>query len=571
MMKRFFLSTIAMVMIAAGYAQTVDDGIKFLYYERFKQANDVFNKLIAANPADADAYYWLGQSYIFDKNIPAAKELYTKAMTATNQAPLIMVGMGHIELLERKNTEARAHFEAAIAATKNKKNKNFGDARVLAAIGRANADGASDMGDPVYGIEKLQQAAQLEPTNPEIMLNIGVNQLKRGGEYGGEAKKAFDAALERDPKYARSYMRIGRIFETQRNIPMFLENYNKAIEVDPTYAPAYLALYTYYQNRDVNKAKELLDNYIAHTEKNRETDFFYADYLFRAGQYKESLKKGQEIVAGLNGESYPKIHKLFSLNYDRLGDSVSARKELELYIQQENPAKITGDTYADMASLYLKADKDPVKAEEMIKKALEVDTVVENKLDYITQISTAFGKAGDYKGEFKWLKAKDDIKPDTTARGYYFITEAAIKAEEFGAADSFASRYISTYPDQPQGYILRLKAAQLSDPDTSKGLAIPVIDQSNAFMMKDTAKYKNRIITNIGYKVYYYANKAKDYEKAIGALDEILALDPTNGYALSAKKQLETILNKKSAAPAPKKTSGQLNKKAPNASNNNRS
>ena len=80
-------------------------------------------------------------------------------------------------------------------------------------------------------------------------------------------------------------------------------------------------------------------------------------------------------------------------------------------------------------------------------------------------------------------------------------------------------------------------------------------------MMKDTAKYKNRIITNIGYKVYFYANKAKDYPKAIEALDEILALDPSNNYAISAKEQLKKILNKKAGAAAPKSgSSGKLTK-----------
>lgn len=549
MMKRLFLSFITMVMVTTGvFAQSVDDGKKFLYYEQFTKAKDVFNKLIAANPADAEAYYWLGQAYIYDDSLPKAQEVYTKALTATNQNPLILVGIGHVETLEKKNTEAKAHFEAAIAATKSKKNKQYGDPLVLAAIGRANADGGSDIGDPVYGIQKLQQAAELEPTNPEIQLNTGVSQLKRGGEYGGEAKKAFDAALRIDPKYARSYMRIGRIFESQKNTTLFLENYNKAIETDPDYAPAYLALYNYYQNRDVNKAKELLDKYIANTQKSRETDFFYADYLFRAGKYQESLAKAKELEAGLNGEPYAKIHKLFAMNYDRLGDSVNAKKEMETYIAQENPAKVTGESYATMAGLYLKTDKDAAKAEEMINKAIAIDTVVENKVGYMSSLATAYAAAGDFKGQYKWLNNMNTLKPDASARNLYMLTDAAIKAGEFGAADTLSSKYVTAFPDQTQGYFLRTKAAMLSDADTSKGTAIPAIDQYNAFLMKDTAKNKNRIITNIGYKVYYYANKSKDYPKAIDALKEILVIDPENSYAKSALAQLEKIQNKKSGA-----------------------
>jgi tetratricopeptide (TPR) repeat protein len=562
MMKRLFLSMVAIVMAAAVFAQTVQDGVKFLYYEQFRKASEVFQKILAANPADPDANYWLGQTYIYDDNIAAARDLYAKAITATNQNPLVIVGVGHVELLDKKPADARKHFDAAIDLTKNKKNKNFGDPQVLASIGRANASGGTDIGDPNYAIEKLTQAAQLDLTNPEIPLNIGVSYLKKGGEFGGEAKKAFDAALERDPKYARAYMRIGRIFESQKNTPLFLENYNKAIEVDPTYSPAYLQLYAYYQNRDVNKAKELLDKYVANAQKSRELDFLQADYLLRAGELDKSFAKAKEIEAGLNGESYPKIYKLFSLIYTRKGDSINALKEQETYVTQENPAKLTGENYADLATLYLKANKDAVKAEQYINKAIEVDTSVDNKLNYINEIAAAFNANSDFKNQYKWLKTKDSIRPVNSALDYYTLTNAAIQAQEFAAADTLASRYIIAFPDQPQGYVLRLKGATLSDPDTSKGTAIPAIDQYNAFMQKDTAKYKNRIITNVGYKVYFYANKTKDYPKAIEALDEILALDPANQYAIAAKTQLQNILNKKPGAGTvtPKKTSGKLTK-----------
>lgn len=549
-MKRLFFSLIATVAVMNVFSQSVEEGKKYLYYEQYRHAKDEFKGVLASKPSDPDAIYWLGQAYIADDSLQKARELYANGMTATNQNPLLMVGMGHVELLEKKNEEAKAHFDAAIEETKHRKNKKYGDVEILKAIGRAEADGASDIGigDHMYGVEKLTQAAELDEKDPEIMLNLGKIHLKRGGEYGGEAKRAYDNALERQSNYAKAYMRIGRIFETQRNTPLFIENYSKAINVDPKYSPAYLALYSYYQNRDVNIAKELLDKYLANTEKDRETDFFYADYLFRAGQYQESLAKAKELEASLNGESYPKIHKLFALNYDRLGDSLQARQELEKYVKQENPAKLGGETYADLAALILKTDTTAAataQAEEMMQKALAMDTSVDKKLEYMSVLANACAKMENYKCQFQWLKRMMKIRPDTTARNFYFVTDAAIKAEQFEEADTVAQMYINAYPDQTQGYFLRNKAAMLADADTSLGTAIPAINQWNDFLRQDTAKNKNRIISNIGYKVYYYANKSREYEKAIEALDEILALDPGNSYALSAKEQLVSILNKK--------------------------
>jgi tetratricopeptide (TPR) repeat protein len=549
MMKRLFLSVTFLAIAAGVFAQAMDEGVKYLYYNQFKKAKDYFNKILAANPADPDANYWLGQTYIYDDDLPAAKAHYAKAMTATSQNPLIMVGMGHVEVLEKKNQEARAHFDQAIELTKNKKNKNFGDPRILAGIGRANADGGAEIGDPVYGIDKLQQAAQLEPKNPELMLNIGLSQLKRGGEFGGEAKKAFDGALERDPTYARSFWRIGKIFESQRNTAVFLENYEKAIETDPKYAPAYLSLYTYYSDRDVNKAKELLDKYIANTEQNRETDFFYADYLFRAGKYQESLDAAKKIEASLNGEPFAKIHKLFAYDYDRLGDSLTATKEMETYIAKENPAKLSGEDYAAMAGLYAKDSTQTAKADEFYSKAVDADTAIANKLIIINQAASVFSKYKRYDLQYAWMSKVPALKPELSATDYYYLGDAAEKAGKYDSAMAIYKRYYTKFPEQPQGYAGQLRSAIKADPDTSKGIALPPIEEYNAFLMKDTAKNKNRIITNIGYKVYYYVNKAKDYEKAIAALDEILALDPENTYAKSGKEQLLKILNKKNAAP----------------------
>lgn len=554
-MKRFFLSLIAVGLTAGLMAQSVADGVKFLYYEQYAKAREVFSNLVKAKADDAEAQYWMGQVLIADEKLAEARTHYAQAMTATAQNPLIMVGMGHVELIERKNAEAKAHFEAAIAATKNRKNKQFGDPAVLAAIGRANADGGTEIGDPVYGVEKLQQAAQLDEKNPDIMLNMGMANLKRGAEFGGEAKRAFDGAIERDPNYARAYMRIGRIFESQRNVPLYLENYEKAIQVDPKYAPAYYALYTYYQNRDVNKAKELLDKYVANVPKDREIDFLQSDFLFRAGRYQESLDNAKKIETGLGGEKFSKLYKLYAYNYDRLGDSVSAKHNMEKYMNEETPSKLNGDDFAFMSKLYLKVGNESDKAEAMVDKAIAMDTVVENKLNIMRSIADAYGATQNWKGQYKWLNNMMSLRADTTARNFYFLADAAIKAEEYDAADKVTQMYIASYPDQPQGYILRNKAALLADPDTSKGTALPAIDQYIQYMMKDTARYKSRIITNIGYKVYYYVNKAKDLEKGIKSLDEILAIDPANEYAKSGKETLQKILNKKSPSPAAKSTS----------------
>jgi Tfp pilus assembly protein PilF len=549
-MKRLFLALGAILSLSMSFAQSVQDGKRFLYQQRTKSARETFEKVLAANPADVEANYWLGQTFLVADDVAAAKAHYAKAMTATQQNPLIMVGAGHVELLEKKNAEARAHFDAALAPTKNKKNKNYGDANLLAAIGRANADGGSDFGDADYGIARLKEAAELDATNPEPLVSMGIAHLKRGAEYGGQAKIAFDEALVRDPKHARAYVRIGKIFESQKNTPILLENYTKAVEVDPSYAPGYLTLYTYYQNRDVNKAKEYLDKYIATADKDRETDYFAADYMFRAGRYQESLDAAKAIDAGLDGASYPKLQRLYAYNYDRLGDSVAAKNAMEKYMQTELPEKLTGDDYAMSAKTYLRVPGNEAQADAAVEKAVAADTSMVNKVEYMKQMAAAYALAGNPAGQFKWLEKAYALKPDNSARNLFFMADAAIRSKNYDAAQRISELYISNYADQPQGYNFLKNSAIAQDADTSKGSAIAAIERQNQYYMTDTAKNKNRIIQNNGYKVYYYLVKAKDYNKALESANAILALDPANNYGLMAKKEAERLL----AAPAPRQT-----------------
>ena len=61
-------------------AQSLEEGKKFLYYERNQSAYDVFQKLMAANPKDEQAVYYAGQALIGLERDAEAKALYLKKL-----------------------------------------------------------------------------------------------------------------------------------------------------------------------------------------------------------------------------------------------------------------------------------------------------------------------------------------------------------------------------------------------------------------------------------------------------------------------------------------------------------
>jgi len=542
------LTTLLLAVLLTGkllIAQTVDDARRSLYYGRTTSAKQALDKAVAANPKDAQAIYWLGQTYLVMDSIGGARSVYQKALSGGVNDPLVWVGMGHVELLEGKKDAARQRFEAAITASTKKKKE---DVNILNAIGRANADGDAKTGDPAYAIQILKRAAAADPTNADVNTNLGINYLKLGSDQGGNAYEAYNNAIKADPKNAKARFRLGKIFESQGNSEKFLQYYNDAIAADPAYAPAYLELYNYYSNRDVNKAKVYLEKYIANSDKDCSTDAAYADYLFRAGKYQESLDKLKAMENGAC-KNFPATKVIYAYNYDRLGDSMQARSNIESYLSTVPADKVNPSVYQFAGNVLLKFPGEDSVATTYLEKAMSTDTVAANKIKYINSIIASLGKGGNYPAQVTWYRKLAALQPDMTARDLYFYSDAAIKANDFVTADTVGRLYIQKYPDQPQGYAALAKAAIAQDKDTTAGTAVPAVTEYIQWMEKadsakaDSAKYKNTIISNYGYLVAVHANALKDYPAALKDLEGILAVDPTNEYAQSTAAVIKKAMN----------------------------
>src|SRR5215472_14389070 len=120
---RFSLLVCAAFISSTIIAQTVEQGKKFLYYERYKSAQETFEKVLAANPNNIDAVYWLGETMVHRKDTrdtAGAKALFQKMLQTNGNAPLLLAGMGHIQLMQGNTTDSRQQFETAISLTKAK-------------------------------------------------------------------------------------------------------------------------------------------------------------------------------------------------------------------------------------------------------------------------------------------------------------------------------------------------------------------------------------------------------------------------------------------------------------------
>ena len=64
-MKKTILALILCAFFSsAAFSQTVAEGVKFLYYQRYESAINTLEKVVASKPKDVPGIYWLGQAYL---------------------------------------------------------------------------------------------------------------------------------------------------------------------------------------------------------------------------------------------------------------------------------------------------------------------------------------------------------------------------------------------------------------------------------------------------------------------------------------------------------------------------
>jgi Tfp pilus assembly protein PilF len=451
------------------------------------------------------------------EQIASAKALYQKALGSIGSDPWLVTGMGHIELLERGDiNSAKQKFEQAITASTETKGKNKGKANpaILNAIGRANAKVGSGLGDNLYAIDKLNQAGQLDLTNPDIYINKAINYLKMGGENGGEAVKAYQEAVTRDPKSALAYYRIGKVYQSQNNKDLFEQNFDNAITADPTCPLPYFAYYLYYANKDVNKAKEYLDKYVANADRDPKTDYFVAEYLFRAGKNDESLAKIQELEKSAGLTEIPRLSILSAYNYDRKGDSLQAKANLEKFFANAPADKIEPTDYELAVKVLTKFPGSEAQASTYLEKAIATDTSRINKLNYMQQGADMYAKAKNPAEQLNWMKRMVELKGTTTEGDYYRISAAALSAKDYPQTMDWAKKYMAAYPDKPQPYTFYRKAAIASDPDTTSGKGVELLQYIDSIYSLNKDKYKKELFLNEYYTILYYINKQNALKKS---------------------------------------------------------
>jgi Flp pilus assembly protein TadD len=558
-MKKTLITFLVSGLLITGLkAQTIQEGMNHLYADRFKSAIGVFEKLLAANPNNIEATYWLGQTYFdMDENVKA-RQLYQKALETNGSAPLILVGLGHADLHDNKTNDARQKFEAAItAATPNAKKGT--DPIVLTAIGRANVDAKA--GDFNYAIEKLNMAADKGDKNTETLLQLGnAHRKARPGEGGGEAFKNYKKALDVDPKFAVADLRLAKLFESQRNWDLVLEYLNDAIKRDPKFAPGYYELFYYYFYRaKFSEAEGQLANYIANSDAEPQHDFLLAQLAWAKKDFAGAIAKAEGVAAATGDKTKPKVYKLLADANFQKGDYANAKKYSDLYFSKEKPEDFISFDYKLLADILSKTGGTNDEVVNAYLKGVVLDTVLTSKIDFLKQ-GVAYFKAAKIRGkEGDLIEKIIELKPKPSINDYFDLTLARYFDSTHSKSRNAALVMIEKFPDQVYGYEWAFINSNVMDSVKRDSIALPDALKLYEFAQKDTAKFKKQYLTSVRFLSFYYVNNAKDKAKSLEFFTKWLEVDVANAttiqqYLDQVKKMPERQAVPPRGNPMPAKT-----------------
>jgi tetratricopeptide (TPR) repeat protein len=540
-MKRslsLFFTAIVLTSIAA--AQSLEDGKKFMYYERFKSAKEVFEKLVAAKPSDADAAYWLGQAYLGLEDVANAKKTYQTAMASNATAPMLLAGMGHIQLIEGDAAGARNNFEMAVNNSKSK------DIDVLHAVGRANV--STKAGDANYGIMQMMKATTLKGfKDASLWLTIADGHLKNVN--GGEAVLALKNALVINPNLAAAKYKEGVIYESQKNREFFLPAYEAAVALDANYGPAQYALYRYWYFRDVTKAEGYLNNFIAAIDPDPQNDYYKIDLKYASEKFAEAISMSDALIAKVGADVIkPRIYRLKAYSYFKQGDMANAKSSIDEFFKKAKPEDIVPKDYELLGDIMAATPGSEAQSYSYYEKAMMTDTSAENKASYLQKAVDFAKKQKDKKATAYWLGKQYNAKKnpsnvDLYTLGRAYMDAGSVDFNMFKSADSVFTIYTEKYPTQYFGYYWRGRANWSIDTSMVNGMANPHFEKFLEIALpvlttKDSNEMKSPVKIAYKYFIGYNIFVTKDYKKAIEFCDKVLAVDPADKEAPEYKRQL---------------------------------
>jgi tetratricopeptide (TPR) repeat protein len=530
----------AVLFTPSAFAQTVEEGYKYLENEQYRQALTTFQSLATSNPS-AENYYHLARYYFAVGEPELAKEQLNRALSEDDRSPYVYVGLGELELSRGNVAGAAPHFNRAKELSRNR------NVDIFYQIGRAYV--SHDAKNPQAAIAELNRAIEMDSRNPNYYIALGDAYLAANDASNASAK--YEQALYADPNFAEAHVRIGDLLVRARSYNQALAKYQQAVAANPDYLPAHKSLgEIYFLARQYKNAATSYATYLSKADATPDAIFTYAGYLFLDGQYAQSLAELQKL-----GFDYPNpvMHRLLAYNYYETEQYDQGYEQIQTFFAEADTVEKLPSDFEYQGKLTIAAGQDTLAGIASLRQAIEADTSMWGLHKDIASLLFTMRRYEESGDEYETMEAKGmELSPTdylNKGRGYYYAGQGIASRPAATAADSSArtaeaspfftkadaafTRLTELAPSHYAGWLWRARANVYLDPESTQGLARPYYEKF--IEVANPSESRTDLIT-ANYYLAYYHYLQNDYPTSQRYVEAVLALDPAHQGALALKE-----------------------------------
>jgi len=521
-------------------AQTLEQGIKLMEVEKYKEAKSVFENITKTNPKDAaSAYFNLGKLSIIDSQVVEAKNNFQKGLDLDKENAYNYVGIGHVALLQKDSIEALKQFEEALDMT------DFKDVYVFVAV--ADAFLHSDTKNLGRAFEWMNKAKSIKDQKKNPIVYYKLAQLYVKANNGSLASENYRIAINYDDKFIPAYLGLAEVYLKIKIYADAETNLNSAYAIDSTYALTHQEFAEFYSTvKNYGKAAASFKTYIDLTERTIPKLERYATLLYLAKGYKEAVSVIKEIET--QKESDAQLTHILAFSYYALDDYANGIPAFDKYFKLAPEKELISTDYQYYGKLQILAGNDSLAAVNY-QKAMAMDTSL---IDLHGDVATIYFKAKKYQDAANEYALKEKLVGKLSVREHFDYGRAYMILKQYAIADSVFKRFSEAKPDLPVGYLWRARANTNIDTTSELGYAKPYyekfIEIVSAMPETEQPKYKNDLMEAYRYLGYFYYIKREDpnykdiwRDNYKNYWEKVLLLDPENKAAKDALDNLKIL------------------------------
>jgi tetratricopeptide (TPR) repeat protein len=555
-MKKIRIVAITLVVFfyaGIGFAQTtpeLEEAKKLTVREQYTQAEEMFKKLIIANPGLGDLYYYYGENELkalFSDTITRSqketlancKKLYEQGIEKDALNPLNFVGLARIAYISGNKQavgENIAKVNTMIPAM-NVKVKKIKEpvryAQVLAEMAKIYI--VPGKTDTASALPLLRRAVSVDPKNAELFNLMGDAYLEIRDVNNAIMNYNLSQSLDQNSPLAK--LRIGYLYVRAKNLGAAIASLQEALRIDPNFAPAYKELgYVYSLAGKTELSKPNYEKYLQLSGNNIPAKISYVVALFKSADYKECIKQINQIFAV--DSSINSMNRVIGYSYYETKQFVKAHYYMEKFLKNINydPEKIISKDYIYMGRIMGErgfADK----ADEYLRKAIDMDV---EYVDLYSDIALFQSTAKNYK---RAIQALEDKKAAQAAKlgDFYYLGRYYYSDGNYEKANETFETLLGMNDPRLKSYeMLALTFQGYSllaiDSTFEQGLPFKVYEKMVEKAMVDTVKFSKNLVDAYSYFAsYYWLNKPnKDLGRSKKYFLMVLAIDPGNQSAQKA-------------------------------------